>query len=316
MLLPSAITCGDSSHSPPLTRLQSALFASPPASPPQLSTQTAVGNIFSTCRSLQSLLTSPMPPLNTTVAVAQEPITPPSSFSAQLPTPPLAHAPTPPPLKLRLRSRKTETSGHSATDPKPPARKRIVKRAPAPPARGPNKRRRAVEDDHDNDDSDMEQQEQSHQPNLRSAQVTTTTVKEQQPTEEIEIDDPPHTPKRARIAPEVIPLGLERSDYHNLHHAFPDEEKNNKENTTTTRGTDVVVESDGVEWSTEDDRILVELVLEKLKLSKSEWQDCARSLGKDRSSLGKRWKSLMINGDVGLLKRSGLRRGKIHGTWR
>ncbi|KAK3996472.1 hypothetical protein QBC44DRAFT_317956 [Cladorrhinum sp. PSN332] len=316
MLLPSALTCGDSSRSPPLTRLQSALFASPPASPPQLSTQSAVGNIFSTCRSLQSLLTSPMPPLNTTTtaaaaAAAQEPITPPSSFSAQLPTPPLAHAPAPP-LKLRLRSRKTETAGHSAADPTAPARKRIVKRAPAPPARGPNKRRRAVEEEDDN--SDTEQQEPQN--NERSAQSNnhnnhTTTTLEEQPTEEIEID-PPHTPKRARIAPEAIPLGLERSDYHHLHHAFPSED--DKEN-ATHRGTDVVVEADGEEWSTEDDRILVELVLEKLKLSKSEWQDCARSLGKDRSSLGRRWKSLMINGEVGL-KRGGLRRGKIHGTWR
>jgi hypothetical protein len=41
-------------------------------------------------------------------------------------------------------------------------------------------------------------------------------------------------------------------------------------------------------------------VLEKLKLTKSDWQDCARSLGKDRGSVGRRWKSLMVNGEVGL----------------
>ncbi|KAK4162525.1 hypothetical protein QBC43DRAFT_321592 [Cladorrhinum sp. PSN259] len=309
MLLPSALTC-DSSHSPPLTRLQSALFASPPASPPQLSTQSAVGNIFSTCRSLQSLLTSPMPPVNATSS-ATEPITPPTSFHAQLPTPPLAHA-SAPPLKLRLRSRKTDTAGHSA-DPTAPARKRIVKRAPAPPSRGPNKRRRAVEEDEE-DNSDMEQTEQPR--NTRSAQInneTATTVDERE-AEEIDVD-PPLTPKRARIAPEVIPLGLERSDYHSLHaKGLLISSENEKEN-QGNRGTDVVVEADGEEWSTEDDRILVELVLEKLKLSKSEWQDCARSLGKDRNSLGRRWKSLIINGEVGL-KRNGLRRGKIHGTWR
>jgi hypothetical protein len=38
-------------------------------------------------------------------------------------------------------------------------------------------------------------------------------------------------------------------------------------------------------------------------------------LGKDRGSVGKRWKSLMGNGDVGLKNRS-CRRAKIHGTWR
>jgi hypothetical protein len=70
----------------------------------------------------------------------------------------------------------------------------------------------------------------------------------------------------------------------------------------------------GEEWSTEEDRLLVELVLEKLKLTKSDWQDCARSLGKDRGSVGRRWKSLMGGGEVGLKSRS--RRAKIHGTWR
>ena len=117
----------------------------------------------------------------------------------------------------------------------------------------------------------------------------------------------PQTPKRARVAPEVIPLGLERRDYHELHR---DGILGGKQG----RGTDVVVEGDGELWSTEEDRILVELVLEKLKLSKEEWQDCARSLGKDRSSVGRRWKSLMINGDVGLKRSS--RRSKLHGTWR
>lgn len=118
----------------------------------------------------------------------------------------------------------------------------------------------------------------------------------------------PSTPKRARIAPEAIPLGLERKDFHNLHTANGEEE-------TTVEGTDVEVEADGERWSKEDDRILVELVLEKLKLSKTDWQDCARSLGKDRGSIGRRWRSLMINGDVGL-KSSRSRRGKIHSTWR
>jgi len=122
----------------------------------------------------------------------------------------------------------------------------------------------------------------------------------------------PQTPKRARIAPEVIPLGLERSDYHGLHieNALANSEGSSR---LEVNNDDFVVEVDGESWSTEEDRILVELVLEKLKLTKSDWQDCARSLGKDRSSVGRRWKSLMINGDVGL-KRS--RRSKLHGTWR
>ncbi|KAK4452963.1 hypothetical protein QBC34DRAFT_21888 [Podospora aff. communis PSN243] len=291
MLLPSALAC-DSSHQPPLTRLQSALFASPPASPPQLSPQTAIGNIFSSCRSLQSLLAAPAP----LEASAQTPITPPTSShaSAQLPTPPMAHAPSP--LKLRLRSRKTDNTQPLNSD-AGPVRKRIVKRS-VPASRGLNKRRRAVDDDMGRDDDESE------------AEMVQEAEREQVPlvTEE-ELPPRPQTPKRARVAPESLPLGLERSDFHELHldGVFKDEK-------TRIEGTDVVVEADGETWSTEEDRILVELVLEKLKLSKSEWQDCARNLGKDRSSVGRRWKSLMINGDIGLKRSS--RRSKLHGTWR
>jgi hypothetical protein len=177
-------------------------------------------------------------------------------------------------------------------------RKRIVKRS-VPASRGVNKRRRALDDDMGRDDDESE------------AEMTQEPEREQvaAPTEEEELPPRPQTPKRARVAPESLPLGLERSDFHELHldGVFKDEN-------TRVEGTDVVVEADGETWSTEEDRILVELVLEKLKLSKSEWQDCARNLGKDRSSVGRRWKSLMINGDIGLKRSS--RRSKLHGTWR
>jgi hypothetical protein len=120
----------------------------------------------------------------------------------------------------------------------------------------------------------------------------------------------PSTPKRARISPEQLPLGLERSDFHNIHLL----EGSTLNQDTAKSGTDLQVEADGTEWSVEDDRVLVELVLEKLKLSKMEWQDCARSLGKDRHSVNRRWKSLIMNGDVGVKTRS--RRARLHSTWR
>lgn len=114
----------------------------------------------------------------------------------------------------------------------------------------------------------------------------------------------PSTPKRMRFAPEALPLGLERSDFKVLAPAPAIE-----------GDADADAEAEGTEeWTTEDDRVLVELVLEKLKLTKSDWQDCARSLGRDRGSVGKRWKSLMGAGDVGLKGRT--RRGKICSTWR
>lgn len=328
MLLPSALPC-DSSQTAPLTRLQSALFASPPASPPQITTQTAIGNLFSTCRSLQSLLTNPAAP---SPAGQQQPITPPALAPAQLPSPPLAHAP--PPLKLRLRSRKTDNTAATSTgEQHGPARKRIVKRTAAvaqqQAPRGANKRRRAVDDDlarynEDDDDGDTEPRQ-----GLEGKQGGDSSESSSRDNTSQRPDSAPHTPKRSRIAPEVIPLGLERADYHSLHSSFSsslsDElpapgndgsyRTGNNNSQQEPRGTGVVVEADGEEWSTEEDRILVELVLEKLKLTKSDWQDCARSLGRDRGSVGRRWKSLMINGDVGL-KRGGLRRARIDGTWR
>ncbi|KAM0282480.1 hypothetical protein ACHAQH_002994 [Verticillium albo-atrum] len=282
MLMPSAFSCDASQQhyqSHPHTRLQSALFASPPASPPTLASTPAIGNIFNTCRSLQSLLTTPPPSERAQLT--------------QLPTPPMAHAPSP--LKLRLRPRAPRPDNSSAPDSRP--RKKIVKRAPP---RGANKRRRGADDDlgrmdlTSDDDSDHHVEVDSES----DADVPAMPVA-------------PSTPKRARIAPEVIPLGLARTDYHNLH-AAPD---TSLPHLNAAQDSSVEVERDGEQWSTEDDRILVELVLEKLRLSKTEWQDCARSLGKDRNSLSRRWRSLMAQGDVGLKPTRASRRGKLHGTW-
>jgi len=57
-------------------------------------------------------------------------------------------------------------------------------------------------------------------------------------------------------------------------------------------------------WSENDDRLLVETVLSKLNLSSSEWNDCAVRLGKDKDSLGRRWKLLLGEGNVGLRRGS------------
>ncbi|KAH7160216.1 hypothetical protein B0J13DRAFT_617000 [Dactylonectria estremocensis] len=273
MLLPSALSCDSSQPSQP--RLQPSLF-SPPASPPPPSSQTTLANIMSTCRNLQSLLASPA-----SIVPEARPV---NAF-AQLPTPPLAHAP--PPLKLRLRSR---GQPDLRDDPLAP-RKRITKRAPP---RGANKRRRATEDDMGRYSSDSDMQDSD----LETDSLELHHSAEDEPVA-------PTTPKRARIAPEHLPLGLERSDFHDIHR-----QSDNADNSNTQGG-----DGDGDDWTAEDDRILVELVLEKLKLSKSEWQDCARSLGRDRHTVNRRWKSLILGGDVGMKPRAS-RRARLHSTWR
>lgn len=285
MLLPSALPC--SSAQPDYARFPSSFMASPPASPPTMASQTAVSNIMTTCRSLQALLAAPLP------------------SEQQMPTPPLAHAP--PPLKLRLRTRPGSAKPARLEDAllpavaAPTAPRRVAKRS-APP-RGLNKRRRPGDtplpslprpqsDAPTGDDEAAAPVPSSPQPQLAADLL----------------EAPPSTPKRARIAPEQIPLGLERSDFHQahldsmLHHDDVDDAP--------------AAEAESGDWTVEDDRILVELVLDKLKLSKTEWHDCARSLGKDRHEVARRWKSLVTRGDVGIKPSRTSRRLNLHATWR
>ncbi|THV56001.1 hypothetical protein BGAL_0001g00630 [Botrytis galanthina] len=287
MLLPSAFACGDSSQalSQP-SRNHNLLFASPPLSPtPSLSPTPTISNLFQSCRALQSMLTTP----------------------TQLPSPPTLHAeiPSSPPTRTshpRLRLRIPSPAKRVVLE--TGDRKRISKRTPRTVSRGINKRRRDTDDDLIHERMD-DVSEQEHEDSSLLA---------------------PRTPKRRRrIAPEVLPLGLERSDFHTLRLA-------EMENTAVGDGAFVFSaggdsqsrereaqrneeeEDDGENWSREEDRMLVELVLEKLKLSKSDWQDCARSLGKDRGDLGRRWKTLMGAGEVGLKGRRKART-KLNSTW-
>ncbi|PQE20793.1 hypothetical protein CJF30_00002114 [Rutstroemia sp. NJR-2017a BBW] len=263
MLLPSAFTCDSSQPPSQQPRARGLLFASPPLSPtPSPSASTSINNLFTTCRALQSMLTTP----------------------TQLPSPPILHneIPSSPAPASTKPSHPKKPASDSSTD-----RKRITKRAQKEPPRGLNKRRRALDDERACEIADMEK--------------------------ENTLSQCPSTPKRLRrIAPEVLPLGLERSDFHGLHLTSTTQDLKNKE------GEEEQEEAEGGEWSTEEDRMLVELVLEKLKLSKSEWQDCARSLGKDKASVGRRWRSLMGAGEVGLKgrRRTTRMRSGLCETWR
>ena len=71
------------------------------------------------------------------------------------------------------------------------------------------------------------------------------------------------------------------------------------------------VQGQGVndDWTAQDDAALVSLILNKLRLRQSDWDEAARRLGKGRDSLGERWRLLAgEGGDVGKGKGRGLRR--------
>jgi len=161
----------------------------------------------------------------------------------------------------------------------------------------------------------------------------------------------PSTPKRQRVAPPSIPLGLERKDFYALQ---PVPQRGHRQPTTTTTTsvntatftphdtsftftntpstppaihtdtpspnltTSPKENSDHNEWTTDDDTALVELVLEKLRFSRREWDEVATVLGTDGASMGRRWKELVGDGEVGLRFRRGRgrrERGDVRGVF-
>lgn len=296
MLLPSALSCPRPAGRP---RLQASLFTSPPASPP--SSQNGPTTLFQACLSLQSLLQSPQPHsqlqpspfFNENVMPSQQP----PQQRRQLPTPPMRNASLSSPMKLRLRSHKGVTSSNEESNSGSQIpRKRVVKRSPPP--RGANKRRRE-------DDQEMSNKKE-HEVEMESNYSE---------------DKGPSTPKRMRVAPETMPLGLERRDFEMLHDCHQYTSDTNALGFCLPKPRNLEEEMDNgrntsIDWSSEEDRQLVELILGKMRLNKSDWQDCSRTLGRGSGNIKARWNSLLGGGEVGLKTRARGERRTNSATWR
>jgi hypothetical protein len=153
-----------------------------------------------------------------------------------------------------------------------------VTRPVRPPPRGANKRRRDAEDEMRRED---EEEEEAKDADEDSGEKLFST------------------PKRQRLAPaaNAMPLGLGLADFEALSRS------NSRGGLDLERPTPQETENqppNEEEWTSAEDQQLVELVLEKLKLTKGDWVDCARSLGKNKGSVGRRWKALVGEGNVGL----------------
>lgn len=145
------------------------------------------------------------------------------------------------------------------------------------------------------------------------------------------------TPKRRRYFPYDMPLGLAESDFFSMRSPpisqSPPTPRNYMDASISAPATaaesDLTCPSLGPEpragpavelaaevspWTAQDDQRLVELVLDKFQLSKRDWDECARLMGKDNASVGRRWQLLVGEGNVGL--RRGRRRahGRINGA--
>ncbi|PYH93174.1 hypothetical protein BO71DRAFT_484803 [Aspergillus ellipticus CBS 707.79] len=125
------------------------------------------------------------------------------------------------------------------------------------------------------------------------------------------------TPKRRRQVPYDLPLGLSSSDFQSLRSPpvtqSPPSPQRHEEQEPSTPTITTPYNPDSAIPSIEDpksasressltDECLVNLVLQKIQLSKQDWDDCARILGQedDGASLGRRWETLLRQGNVGI----------------
>ncbi|OJJ48267.1 hypothetical protein ASPZODRAFT_62154 [Penicilliopsis zonata CBS 506.65] len=129
------------------------------------------------------------------------------------------------------------------------------------------------------------------------------------------------TPKRSRHAPYDLPLGLAPSDFYSLHSPPSSEPRSPIDPDAAIPSIEVTdTESSSRrdnhnDWTADDDERLVAAVLAKFNLSQSDWAECARRLGRDDASIGRRWASLVGDGDVGL-RRGGRRLRPAIDMWR
>ncbi|EEA24401.1 hypothetical protein TMatcc_007493 [Talaromyces marneffei ATCC 18224] len=134
------------------------------------------------------------------------------------------------------------------------------------------------------------------------------------------------TPKRLRHFPYHMPLGLGIADFESLNDMpktdsgsealpqiiLPSIEIEDTDTNTNNANTD----NDKTDWTTEEDEQLVDMVLEKFRLTKRDWEECARRIGKDDASVGKRWQALLGEGNIGLRRGSGqFVRGRLDGCF-
>lgn len=84
-------------------------------------------------------------------------------------------------------------------------------------------------------------------------------------------------------------------------HSDPVDYQPNQIATPAATASELLVSDTVYDWSHADDKALVDVVVDKLRLKKGDWDECARLLGADNgASLGRRWRELVGEGCVGL----------------
>lgn len=303
MLLPSALPC-DMRRRP--TRFTSTRLISPtppPSDPaehlPESSgSGSGSGNgLLGTCRALQNLLNGSPAPSPAPTSRRTKP--------SRLQSPALIRSS--PASNTRSRKSVSRSSCFGQASSKTPSQAQAQNRMrQRQRPRGVNKRRRSVYENDLDMDVDMDVDGESHSSGKRHSGFS--------------------TPKRRRHLPYDLPLGLSQSDFYSLHsppisqsppHSYHNHnylEYNNNNNSSQYQPSNPdnplpsIEEADEMPphnqnpstWSPEDDQRLVELVLDNFRLSRRDVDVCARRLGRDGESVGRRWRDLVGDGIVGL----------------
>jgi hypothetical protein len=158
-------------------------------------------------------------------------------------------------------------------------------------------------------------------------------IEDREPTKNAKSRDRFSTPKRRRQIPNDLPLGLTQEDFYSLYSPpitqsplspvhrpqedlsaseinsletslynpdapLPSIETNDESIKSASHESTPIDASPS--WVAEDDRRLVNLILERYQLSEQVLDDCARELGRNHESIRHRWQTLLGQGEIGL----------------
>lgn len=281
MLMQSAMPCEGRRY---LTRSHSRAFS---PTPPPGDGYPGGTSLLGTCRALQSLLSG---------SPSASPNRP---RSARLQSP------------LHLVSTPTRSPAKTTSSPQTnKARKQQSTRTPPTRTRGARKRSRSIYEDGDGDVDMMRsprdrfstpKRQKRCPPDMPLGLAITDFEALDDNEQQIsfgQIDSPMCTLRQRRHlqqTPQIITQDDDDVDARVSQTVLPsiEEPDNNNNNNSET-------DDDRSEWTAEDDQRLVDVVLDKLQLSKRDWEECTRLIGKDDDSISRRWRILVGEGNIGL----------------
>ncbi|KAF8428621.1 hypothetical protein EV426DRAFT_278880 [Tirmania nivea] len=315
MLLPSALSCDGGRALPPssasmllspvprratLSIPQVALFAQTPASEREDTSlrASAVEGIFMTCKKLHQIL-SLEPPRSASPSVSS------SQLSATTQTHDAFNRAIASPLPsadATGRSRASQAVSASSNAPNrlavpsvthapqtPAPRTSNVMRVPKTPMRRNKRRQSEIDSDEDDGFYHIPLQSQKR-PRLTAVPAPinrpAAAARFNRRCRQLRLD----TSHPATLPEPVTASTSNALQLSELHQPSPCQESSQMgmEITPTTQG-----ESGARDWSNAEDRLLVEMVLQKMRLSPRDWADCARSLGRDPRTVGNRWEMIV-----------------------